>query len=434
MNPAIPSSRPESARRQRLPRRRLTAMLASFAGIAALVAAFSLGGAATAVGKTACSGAPLKIMAIGNLSVANETPVPQIVAGAKAAAARVTTTCEIGRPVQVLACDDQFDPNDAAACARAAVTDNVIAVVSFSGFDDNINPILQAAGIPSIGNNGASSTDSTSPISFPGQYSITELLGELDIVASSGAKNIVVPALGIPAISFLTGLLQAEAKSFGATVSVISVSPTATDMTSTAQQILSSGSDGVIGILATSQTVTMLEDLHQLGANFHKLRFSDDISSFTPAEVHTLGKGFSGILDGGGALSPTDTASPVIKAYFRELKAAGQNTNVLDTSDTGVTAWAAVHLIADALRGQKKFTSAVLTRRIQIPGLLDFTKYGLPPTTYGKSAFAGNATLASLRIFTKYDSAWEINSKGDLVPLLKGSDWFNVTKPLHLKL
>jgi ABC-type branched-subunit amino acid transport system substrate-binding protein len=409
---------------------KLARMFALCVALGATVVASTATGGSAARAK-ACSGTPLKVMAEGNLSSAVSLTVPQVVAGVKAAAANVTATCQLGRPVQVIGCDDKFDPNAAAACARQAVSSKVIAVVSFSGFDDNINPILQKAGIPSVGNNGASSTDSSSPISFPGQASLTELLGELDILASLGAKNIAVAALNIPAISFLTNLLKQKATAFGSKVTVISVEPTASDLSSTAGQVLSTGADGLINILATAQTTSMLKSLASQGANFHKLRVIGDLSSFTPKEVQDLGPKYAGVLNGGGTWSPTDLGNPAIKRYFSELKAAKLSTSVLETSNTGVTAWAAVHLVADALAGQKKQTTAVLIKRLKTPGVLTTTKYGLPPIDYSKAAFPSDPVLSKLRLFTKYDSAWQIDSKGQLKPL--SSKWLDVTKRMPIK-
>ena len=416
---------------QRRTPRRLVRGMALGATLAAVGAVAIAGGSSGTTAKAAgCSGAPVKVMAVGNLSSSLGQTASRLVSGVKAGATAITKTCQLGHPVQVIVCDDKFNPNAAAACARKAVSSKVVSLVSFSGFDDSINPILKSAGIPSYGNNGSSSTDSTSPISFPSEYSVTELLGELDIAASLGSKNIKIAALDIPAITFLTGLLEKQAAKLGTKTSVIPVSPTATDLTSIAGQVLSSKADGVINIMGPAQTQALLKSLSQQGANFRKLHVLNDLSSFDPAEVKQLGKKFAGVLSGGGVWSPTDRNYPAIKQYFAELKAAKQPTDVVKTDVNGVAGWATVHLIADALTKQP-LTSKALIKRLNTAGAVVPTKYGLPPTTYGKPAFPGDPVLKTLRIYTKYDSAWQINSKGALVPLSK--KWLDVTKKMSIK-
>ena len=73
-----------------------------------------------------------------------------------------------GQPIEIIACNEQRDQNAAAACARDAVADDVVAVLGiFSLFGDSILPVLEEAGIPYVGNSILSASDSSSPVSFP---------------------------------------------------------------------------------------------------------------------------------------------------------------------------------------------------------------------------------------------------------------------------
>jgi ABC-type branched-subunit amino acid transport system substrate-binding protein len=57
-----------------------------------------------------------------------------------------------GHPIGVEFCDDKFDPNQSATCARQMINDGVIALIGGnSSFDGVSQPILEAAGIPMIG-------------------------------------------------------------------------------------------------------------------------------------------------------------------------------------------------------------------------------------------------------------------------------------------
>ena len=139
----------------------------------------------------------------------------------------------------------------------------------------------------------------------------------------------------------------------------------------------------------------------------------------------------SGILSGAGAWSPTDLSNPAIRQYRAELKAARQPSRTVDLTTVGVNAWAAVHLIADALQGSKQKTSAALVKRLNTKGAVTTTKYGLPPIDFTKPAFPEDPVLSKFRLFTRGYSVWRFNAKGVPVPLSR--KWLDVTKRMNIK-
>jgi ABC-type branched-subunit amino acid transport system substrate-binding protein len=368
-------------------------------------------------------------MTITNLSnpvITLWTDFPQ---GAIAAARAVTKSCELGRPVQIISCDDRFDPNNAATCARQAVADKVLAVVTYGGNGNSILPIVAAAGIPSIGNNASASDENTSKLSFPVEYPVSEVLGEASMAVSLGATNIAMPELDVPAVNFWVGLVKAQVKQFGAKVTVIPVQPTATDMTSYAGQVLSSGATGVVLAIPSAQTVSLVKDLKAQGANLQHIKVIGPMDQMTQQLAGQLGSNANGLYGGGAAWSPTDTSNPAIQQYLSELKAAGEPTSSSVTSTLGVIAWGTVHMIADALKGQQ-VSSKELIARLNAPGVADANTYGLPPINYTQNAFPTNPQLAKLRLFTDTVSGWEFVG-GVARPLSKG--WLTVTAKMSIK-
>src|SRR5204863_2229965 len=99
-------------------------------------------------------GTPIKLMQIATLTGPSNN-VPEDAAAGKAAVKAVNAAGGVnGHPLELSVCDDKFDPNGAAECARQAVSQKVAAVVSLnSGFGDKVITILDAAGIPSVGDN-----------------------------------------------------------------------------------------------------------------------------------------------------------------------------------------------------------------------------------------------------------------------------------------
>jgi hypothetical protein len=58
-------------------------------------------------------------------------------------------------------------------------------------------------------------------------------------------------------------------------------------------------------------------------------------------------------------------------------------------------------------------------------------KYGLAPLDYSGSQFATDPALKDLRLFSKYHSVFQINSKGQVVPL--SQKWLGVLHKAKLK-
>jgi hypothetical protein len=110
----------------------------------------------------------------------------QIPAGVKARVAYQNAHGGLnGHKLVVVACDDQFTPAGAGACATQAVSAGVIAGVGFYTFMGNsIWPVFSAAKIPVVGQLPFNVGDSTNPLSFP-------LNNALPITFGSSALSLV---------------------------------------------------------------------------------------------------------------------------------------------------------------------------------------------------------------------------------------------------
>ena len=89
------------------------------------------------------SGEPIKVMTVTTLNAAGPT-YHNIANTANAYADYINARGGIGgRPLEVTVCDEMFDPAVAAACAREAVEESVVAVVgSFTFFAESIVPVI----------------------------------------------------------------------------------------------------------------------------------------------------------------------------------------------------------------------------------------------------------------------------------------------------
>jgi ABC-type branched-subunit amino acid transport system substrate-binding protein len=161
------------------------------------------GGATTAGGSVAApTGDPIKVMTIAPVNT-NLPPYPNIPAAAEIYAKYINDHGGIkGRPLQVITCDDQGDPNVGATCARKAVDEKVIAVVGSFVFDaSRIIPVLEEGKIPWFGACcPLVSQEFSSAISFPlGSLLPGQGAGIGWKMAQDGCKNPVNVVLDIPA-------------------------------------------------------------------------------------------------------------------------------------------------------------------------------------------------------------------------------------------
>jgi hypothetical protein len=161
------------------------------------------GASETTAGEAAApSGDPIKVMTIAPVNT-NLPPYPNIPAAAEIYAQYINDRGGIqGRPLEVITCDDQGDPNVGANCARQAVEEGAIAVVGSFVFDaSRIIPVLEENNIPWFGACcPLVEQEFSSPISFPlGSLLPGQGAGIGWKMAQDGCENPVNVVLDIPA-------------------------------------------------------------------------------------------------------------------------------------------------------------------------------------------------------------------------------------------
>lgn len=156
------SSSPRPSRTSRVRAVCLTATAAVAAG-ASLVA-----GCGVLPGATGGSRGTVKVMTFAPQET-RATNLPGMPAMAKAYARWAKAQGGLdGHELQVITCNEENTTTGAAACARRAVKEGVVAVVgSYSQHGDAFMAPLEAAGIPFIGGYGISEEEFTSYLSYP---------------------------------------------------------------------------------------------------------------------------------------------------------------------------------------------------------------------------------------------------------------------------
>jgi branched-chain amino acid transport system substrate-binding protein len=394
---------------------------------AALVVAVSVSAAASAKPAATCNGTPINVQTINNLSNPVSQLFPEPASALKAVALALTKSCQLGAPVNVNVCDGKYSPNETAACGREAVANKPLVVFTFSGFGDSFIPIVTAAGIPVMPLSSVSSEEVSNPLVFGISSSIGALVGQINLARSTGHKKLALAVLDLPAVNFLVGIASAKAKGLGMTiVKTIPVAVTATDMSGAAGQVIASGADVVIGILPTPQQIGLFQNIRQQGASSKQIAFINTLQNATPKALQALGSAASEkMLLNTWVVDPTETRNPIVKQFVAEMKAAKQPQS--NVTQLGITTWAGLHMLADALTAAKlKPSAANVPQALQQKGVFKLSqKYGLNPLTYSQTAFNTDPSLRALRIFSTYQRAYQIVN-GKVVPL--SDKWLGVLR------
>lgn len=369
-----------------------------------------------------CAGDPVKFGVISVLTGTARIPAdPSMVNGAKAAAAALNSTCELGRPVEVVACDSKDNSNEQIACGRKMVDEGVVAYLGNDGGGGvNWFPITAKAGIPEIGGPGLSSQESTSPMWFALTGSVHDSLAYATVSSSVlDDVNAAMVAFDSPAVAFYADLFKQQTESLGGTwTGSFPVPATAVDMSQYAAQIRSAGVNAVYPILGGDQSIGLAQQVAASGS----LTDTVLIQLGTVATCDFLDQ----LGDAGEGMWIVDTAWPVswdtdnpgAQQFMDELGAAGLPSDSCDVTEYGLQAWSAVHIMADMLEGEVMLDAKTLVKKLNASGPIDRPE--LPGAiNWSENPFADDPTLAPMRVST---SGFFLSRIVDGEPVLQSSD------------
>jgi branched-chain amino acid transport system substrate-binding protein len=338
------------------------------------------------------AGSAVKVMVIAQLTAgASGTTVPGAPAAVKARAKIANSSKELpgGQKVVVEVCDEHEDPNTAASCARKAVSDGVVAVIgAVSSYGDNINPILAAAGIASIGMNPLSQSDFSSKTAFPlSSGTPGYLCGSLIRFKNMNLTKVDIAYIDIPAGAQTVTISKLCAPKIGATISPAAgtpVPPTAADLTASVTAA-SESSDAIVLATLPSSAAQFIKTAKQ--QNVTKPIINSN-GGFTPSTLKQLGSTANGVLTT-NAYAPLTSKAPGIKAFLAAMKKYAKGVPVED--QYGLGGWLAMDVFVKMAKTQN-LTALTAANVLQgmgslsnlstggiIPPLTTTTPFGFPP-------------------------------------------------------
>jgi branched-chain amino acid transport system substrate-binding protein len=355
--------------------------LASAAAAALALAACGSSGGSGGTGSSTSGGAkatksPVTIMLLVTLNTpANNEP--EAVAGAQAAARAINADGGInGHPVNIVSCNDQFNANQATACARQAVSSHDLAVIPFSNFGSSFDPILTQAGIPSVANALSEPADYEDPTAFPIEPGGTaEFMACVAELAATGHTRIAIGDGATPIIAQVLDGVQ-DAVSIVKTPSGGSLSfagrvnwpLTATDFSPYAEAVVQDNADGVVIVSTPQEDVSLASALNQLGVTEQKVALCNVQGDMPPSEMKDVSSGFE--LVGAYPSASSATSFPGIQKFQQQMKAASAagvaNATPANYDESSLTGWLGVYAVdAVGTKISGKLTAASLLSELR---------------------------------------------------------------------
>jgi ABC-type branched-subunit amino acid transport system substrate-binding protein len=363
---------------------------------------------------TACSGSPIVIGQIA--SATGQLAYPDVPVAAKVAVAAVNKTCEDGRPLKLVTCDDQGDTNTAITCGHEMVSDHVVAMVGNSSAA--LSPamaITQAAGIPSVFNAGVSPWEFTSKLSYTLSESLLQVVSVIHGALGTGAKKIAFIAADEPLGSEILGLFTAIGKPLGVTTVPVVYPPSTTDFAPVAAQAVATKAGAVFVAAGAAQAPPLFKSLAQQGLASKTLLMTS-AGLFSPASLHALGSSANGVYVLSPEALPVDAtgSNAGITTMRKEYVADGQNPNNSNMTGFATLAWSAVHVFADVLKSVKTVTPATVVTALNTAGTINEPQ--IPAWNAAKNAVPSVPELRAFRVLSGADFWYRI-SGGKYTPL-----------------
>lgn len=296
------------------------------------------------------TGEPVTVMTYGEFDVpATGTSDPEWPGAVKARAKAINESGGLKdaggdtHKVEVLVCNTGLDPNKASACAQEAVDAGVVAVVGANTtYGAQALPVLEGAGIASIGTFIGGPTDASSPVSFPLTSGLPGVFTGLPaVLADQGAETIgsIIPDLGeITGVAEL--FMDQGASASGASLQKpVLVPADATDLAPYVASGTADDPDGLITVLLGDGYATLLQQMAQ--SDYEGLQ-ATQAGIVTADVIEQAGDAANGLLLVGATTPFTNTKVPGVKMFRKDMKAYDSS---LPLNDSAMVSWASMWVL-----------------------------------------------------------------------------------------
>jgi ABC-type branched-subunit amino acid transport system substrate-binding protein len=332
-----------------------------------------------------------------------------------------------GRPLEVKFCDGKGTSTGSAACAREAISDEVVAAVgSFSYGGDAVTPVLEKGGTALFGNCcTVSASELVSPISFPIGNAPTWAAGLVNRAVEEGCTHI--NSVLVEGAESFEPVIQGAAEKLGTKIGrFVTLPAVAQDYTPQVAEAESDEADCIIMVVSESNYPAWMPAFAQSGKT---PRLYGPQGNFNEKST----KGFEELVAGDivGGVYP-DIHSAAWEEFRNALEEYNAEPELDYNSLAGLGTWAAYEAFKQIVEGMsgeinhETFLKALETAKVELPGMI-------PPINFGKPWSKDGGPESLGRLMSRCGVLSEFNEKGELVPLSKefedNSELAGGTKP-----
>ncbi len=298
-----------------------------------------------------------------------------------------------GVKIKVKICDEGSDPSSGAQCARDFVQDpSVVALVgTTTNFGAAVDPVLEQANLPSIGQSLFGIEDFGSPMIFPadgGSIAGAAAAGPICFNDLKGKSISLAYIDNAPGAQLIPVMNTFVLKPFNKELTTsVPIPVAAADLSSQAAKLVSDGADCLLIGAGQEQATQLTQALKQQGYAGH-IMVSGQVHSPTSL-VDQLGKD---VADGTVLIVGYDYASTGAKQFVKDMtKLNGKNAKTL-ISDQSLKAWLSLKIAADTIKGIDPVDRATMLAALKttnyptdglLQGPLDYTARVKNPAVFG---------------------------------------------------
>jgi ABC-type branched-subunit amino acid transport system substrate-binding protein len=333
------------------------------------------------------TGSPVKIGVITPIGTSSQN-YPDNVAAMKAAAGAVDAAGGIsGHPIDIISCNEGYDPNQATACARTMKSDGVMATVRDYSVDSayTLTQLLNQEGISQVFAGGLAAQQFNSPNFYPvdGDAPFAAAGVVQDLAKVKHVKSIAIANLAVAATQFGSQTINNAAKNNGVkNVGEVDIPVDVSDYSSYAAKLVAEHPQAIVMYMPGTMMAELVPAIAAAGGS--KIILASPASSFTGDTLSQMGAAGDNMVVG-GPTPPLSASSkyPGVAKYIKEMKteqnSGDSDADIAKVSNTSMMGWLAIHGIAQATKSMKSFTSTAFnaqlkkTSPINIEGLVTWS-------------------------------------------------------------
>jgi ABC-type branched-subunit amino acid transport system substrate-binding protein len=353
-----------------LSRRRIRGVqIAAAVGAVALAAAACSSSSSSTTASTsgtsgaagASSGSSSSAIVVGGMAPLTSQVLtqPEMEAGILAAVDALNAKGGIdGHQVKLNFCDTQYTTSGEISCMDELIGDKVSALIApaiAASASGSPFELAEPADLASVGGLGTIVTEFTQPGIFPLAGSDPGwVYGAMSDLVKGGARRIAVLGNAVGSYEAVRGYALAALKQAGLTpVSVVEADPTSDPtFSAAAAKVVSSDPDGLYLGASPANVPLAVRALRAAG---YTGPIASLAAAFSPPIIKALGSEGNGIELAGNVAFPSETSNPAVAAYLADMAKYQPNGTIDQLSET---AWAAMMLFAQAMKGQTNFSAS----------------------------------------------------------------------------